>query len=78
MNDKAISLIRTWIPALIGALVGFLASKGIELDPDAVAAGTAFMSAVFTGLYYALARWLESRWPKLGWLLGNPKQPEYK
>lgn len=78
MNDKATSLIRTLTPVLVGSVTGFLVSKGLELDQNAVDAANTFLIALFTGLYYMLVRWLESRWPKLGWLLGNPKQPEYK
>lgn len=74
MTDIAISIIRTVVPALVGALVFALANLGIEVDAEG---WTALLTSLFIGIYYAIARQLEGRFPQLGWLLGYPKQPTY-
>lgn len=74
MNDIAVSLIRTVVPAVVGALVFALANLGIEVDAEG---WNALLTSLFIGVYYALARMLESRFPQFGWLLGAPKQPHY-
>jgi hypothetical protein len=78
MTDLVVSLIRTYVPLAVGTLVAWLATKGINLDVDAATGLTAFLSAVFTGVYYLAARLLEQRWPEFGALLGKAKKPEYK
>lgn len=72
MTDFLISLVRTYVPIVIGYLVsiGLLPS---DLSDEATAAFT----GLIIGAYYLLARLLEKRWPIFGWLLGAPKQPSY-
>lgn len=77
MNDIVISAIRTGIPGIAGAVGAFLASKGIEVSPEALAGLISFLTALFSGLYYLVARILETKYPKAGYLLGVPKQPKY-
>lgn len=78
MNDLLVSLIRTWTPIAVGGVIAYLATKGVDVDPEielqAVAVGTSFVSAI----YYAVARLLESKWAVFGLLLGNRKEPTYK
>lgn len=78
MNDIVTSSIRTTVPAIVGALLGWLTVRGITVDPVAVTGFTAFLTAVFTGLYYLVVRVLATRFPKLELLLGSAKQPTYK
>lgn len=79
IHDYLISLIRTGVPAGIGALLAWLASQaGIVLDADSSTALTAGVVALTGAGYYALVRALESRWPRLGVLLGTPAAPTYK
>ena len=65
-----------------GASSAFLTYLAVELGvvvPEDVSTGlTTALVALFTGLYYAVARLLEKRWPRLGWLLGAPRQPTYR
>lgn len=83
MNDLIVSRIRTYVPLLVGWALAQLAGVfdvlhqvGIDIDVDeGKAASVAVL--VLSGLYYDLARRLERRYPKLGWLLGSPKQPTY-
>lgn len=72
MSDLVTSLIRTYTPVLVGWLIG------VGLLPSSLSdeAGAA-LTGLIIGAYYLLVRLLESRWPKLGWLLGAPKAPTY-
>ena len=72
VNDFFTSLVRTYVPIAIGYLV----SLGVL--PDTLSdQATAAATAGIIGLYYLLARALEAKFPKLGWLLGSPKAPTY-
>lgn len=77
MKDLGTSLIRTYVPIIVGAVAGYLTAKGVTLDPGALAGLTAFLTGLFNGLYYLVVRILEQRWPQVGWLLGSPKEPVY-
>lgn len=75
MHDQLISLIRTFIPALAGLLIAAAANVGIDIDNDAL---VSLLGSVIIGLYYAIARLLETRVSSaFGWLLGAPKAPTY-
>lgn len=77
-GDKLISWLRTMIPVWIGVGTAWLAAKtGIVLDPETAAGLGAFTAGVVTTVYYTAARWLEAKWPWVGWLLGSTKQPTY-
>lgn len=78
MSDVVTSVIRTIVPSIVGAVASFLAAKGIDVDAEAVAGLTSFLTALFAGIYYVVARLLEKRYPKAGYLLGATKQPTYK
>lgn len=78
MTNFALSLIRTWTPILIGAVVAWLLTLGIEIDSETQASLVIALTGVLQAIYYALARALEVKYPRLGVLLGTTKQPEYK
>lgn len=74
-----ISVIRTVVPTLVGAVVAFLAGRGINVQPSDVASMQGALTGLFTALYYALVRWLETKYgAKFGWLLGYAKSPTYE
>lgn len=78
MNDNIVAQIRTTVPTFIGAVLAYLAARwGIVIDSDASAGLFAGFVALVTSAYYAVVRFLENRFPSLGWLLGNPKTPTY-
>lgn len=77
MNDLVTSIIRTVTPSIVGAILAALTSAGINLDAQAAANLTGFLTALFGGLYYVIVRLLEQRNAKAGILLGKAKQPEY-
>lgn len=72
------SIVRTLTPIIVGAVVGWIATAGIALDPEFEAALTIVTAGAFSGLYYIAVRLLETYvTPKFGWLLGLAKAPNY-
>lgn len=72
------SLVRTFTPIVVGAVLGWFATSGIALDPEFENALTLVVGGAFAGLYYLAVRLFELYVsPKFGWLLGLAKQPEY-
>lgn len=73
------SLIRTYVPAAVGAFLGWIVSLGVidagMVSPEHQVALTAFLTLVLNGAYYTLIRFLERRYPSLGVLLGSTQQP---
>ncbi len=79
MSDFVTSLIRTYVPIGVGAVVGYLLTKGIEIDANAQLGLITFLTAVSQGVYYLVARIIEARQPSLGGiLLGSSKKPNYE
>jgi ABC-type phosphate/phosphonate transport system permease subunit len=76
MNPTAYgrSLIRTIVPIVVGALVGWLATRGIEVDAAVIIPA---VDGIVAALYYAAIRAAEQKWPSAGWLLGAPGAPSY-
>lgn len=77
MSDLVTSCIRTVVPAIVGSLMAWLSTKGIDLDVEAATGLTTFLAALFSGLYYLAARMLEQAYPEFGRLLGVAKKPKY-
>ena len=80
MSDFVISLIRTWVPYLVAAVVGYFVSLGIldeETSKEAANAISGGFVLIFGSLYYWIVRALASRWPGVGILLGVNKAPSY-
>lgn len=58
--DVAISLIRTWVPIVVGAVVAWVAaSQHVVIPAHASAAAGALATATCASAYYGLARLLE-------------------
>ncbi len=71
------SIIRTIVPVIVGAVTAQFVSWGLSPDPELATTLEAVLTAVFTGVYYVVVRLLETYvWPKLGWLLLFPQQPQ--
>jgi hypothetical protein len=78
LNDKLVSLIRTYVPYAIGAAVAWLlATFALDLSGPAEAAAVAFSVAVVQNVYYLAVRLAESKAPWVGALLGVQSVPEY-
>lgn len=78
LSDTIASLTRTYVPYLVGLVIGWLVTVGVTLPEEAKGALVALLSFLIGSAWYALARLLESKWPSLGWLIGYPVQPAYK
>ncbi|MEW2352258.1 hypothetical protein [Spirillospora sp. NPDC029432] len=82
MDDYVVSLIRTWVPVAVGAGLTWLAAEtGLVLDEDAGAAASTLAVALVIALYYAAARAIEQRWPRVGRImlaLGLRRTPRYE
>lgn len=71
MSDYLISLIRTAVPAGVGAFLAWLASLGLDLNAESQTSLVVGLTAVMISLYYAIVRKLEKRYPAVGrWFLG--------
>lgn len=71
------SLVRTLIPSLAGALVATVVALGLALDADTQSTLIVGLVALIQAAYYALARWIVSRWPATRFLLGTGAAPAY-
>ena len=72
------SLIRTYVPIVVGALLSWLVSAEViptPLPEDAEAGMVTAITAVLIGGYYTLVRLAERKWPQATILLGSTKQP---
>jgi hypothetical protein len=78
MNDQVIALVRTIVPTLVGAFSAFLLTAGIELDEETKTAMVVALTGLFAGGYYALIRYIATKLPLAGWLLGHPAVPVYE
>lgn len=78
VNDLIVSNIRTQSPILVGLALSWIAMRlGIIIDEGTSTAVASLFTAVVSGVYYAVARYLESISPAFGWLLGRPTEPSY-
>lgn len=60
VSDLAVSLIRTWVPIGVGALLGWVATAGhVVVPPGASATAGAVAAGVCAAGYYGIARLLE-------------------
>lgn len=77
-RESIIALIRTAVPAGVGAVITLLIDWGVEIPADAQAQITAGLITVCTSAYYFLVTTLERQVnPAFGWLLGVAKAPSY-
>lgn len=79
MKNLFDSLVRTYVPWLVGVLIGWLVSLGVPLDPEVETALTVVFMTSAGALYYLIVRLVEIHVsPRLGVLLGRAKQPVYE
>lgn len=72
------SLVRTLVPIIVGAVLGWFVTVNVPLDPEFELALTLAITGAFQGVYYAAVRVFEIYVsPKFGWLLGLAKKPVY-
>jgi hypothetical protein len=70
LRNRGLSLIRTYVPTLWGAVLTWAATQLPVLEPalnsEAALGVGAFLVALLTSLWYTLMRWLEPKLP--AWL----------
>jgi uncharacterized membrane protein (DUF441 family) len=76
-QDLFTSWIRTAVPIVIGSVLAWLASQGVTVDDSLKTALDLVLGGSLSIVYYIVVRFLEVKWPAVGWLLGTPKQPNY-
>lgn len=83
MSDYAISIIRTTVPTLVGAVLAWLGSISIfhplisGLTTDQKAGVVTAITGILIALYYAIVRAVEQRVPGIGVLLGKVAAVQY-
>jgi len=77
LSDIGPSIVRTLAPIFVGWIISLVALAGVEVDADQRLALLTLATALIQALYYLAVRWLETRWPWFGILLGSRKQPTY-
>ena len=66
MNSTIRNIIRTAVPAVVGAVASWITKASAHLTPGE----TAVVFPVATTIYYSAIRTAENKFPKLSWLLG--------
>lgn len=77
MNNFVTSLIRTYVPIAVGAIVSYLLTLGVQLDANTQAGLVVALTGVLQAVYYLVARLLERKFPQFSVLLGSASQPKY-
>lgn len=73
------SVVRTAVPYIVGFVMSWLARLNMPIDSEFETTLAALLTLIFGTLYYVAVRIFETRIsPKLGWLIGLPKQPAYE
>jgi hypothetical protein len=74
LTDYGRSVIRTVVPLVVGSVIGWLATRGVDVDASTIIPA---VDAIIAGGYYALIRAAEKRWPSAGLMLGARGAPSY-
>jgi hypothetical protein len=75
--DLVPSLVRTWVPIVVGGAISWVATHGIQVSTQVQGALVTVMTAAIIAVYYTVVRLLEQKWPQAGLLLGSTSQPSY-
>jgi hypothetical protein len=86
LSDKAIALIRTWLPVWVGSAIALglahFPGVGAVLDnvsADWKTAAAAGVTALVISGWYWLTQFIQHRWPAFGkYLTGSSKVPAYQ
>lgn len=71
------SIIRTAVPYLVGLVAAFATTHKLILPAGTLELLTALLTFLFGTGWYIVWRWLETKFPQLGWFLGKASQPIY-
>ena len=78
MSDLLKSVIRTFVPVVVGLVIAGFTMAGVDVDDELRGSLLILIDGLFIGLYYTLVRWLEGKFPAFGWFLGLPTAPSYE
>lgn len=78
MYDLILSWVRTAVPAAVGSLIAWLATKGLVLDPAEATGLILAVGGACVTLYQVIVSTLQRKWPVVGVLLGSTKVPVYR
>jgi len=78
MTDLITSLIRTLTPMLVGAVVAWLLTLGVQVDTATQTSAVVALTGLLQAVYYTAVTLLERKWPVFGKLLGKSGAPTYK
>lgn len=71
-DDVLVSIKRTLVPIVVGAIAGTIVGQWIDQDVLQNVIGS-----IISGVYYTVVRFFEFKNPSMGILLGSKKQPIY-
>jgi len=78
MSNFIISQIRTYVPILVGAVISYFATIGINIDTESQTGAVIALTGLLQAVYYFVARIVEKKYPQAGALLGVAAKPVYK
>lgn len=76
MTSKNINLLTSVKRTLVPIIVGVLGASFLGGYIDSATMST-FLSGLISSLYYVVLRFIETKWPEAGILLGARYQPVY-
>jgi hypothetical protein len=77
LSDLVPSLVRTWVPVVVGGFISWAATQGIQISTGAQGALIVVLTSAIIAVYYTVVRLLEQKWPAAGLFLGSATQPSY-
>lgn len=77
LGDFGASLIRTYVPIIVGMVLGYLAAHGLGISGQDAISVTAGLTGAIAAAYWLGIRLLERKWPALGIFLGKAQVPTY-
>lgn len=78
MNNFMTSIVRTYVPIVVGSVLSFLAVRyGLAVTPDIENQLVAGLTGLIIAVYYGIVRLLERKFPQVGVLLGSAQKPVY-
>lgn len=77
MSDLVVGFIRTTVPAIVGAILAWLATIGLEIDAESSTALITGLTALITSAYWLVVRLISKKLPWVESLLGHTKTPNY-
>src|SRR3546814_13755321 len=75
VGDYLVQQIRTYVPSGVGALISWLALRGVEVTSDQKLLLVTGSTALAMGVYYTAASAVMRKWPTVGRVLLGSNKP---